>query len=117
MIKLTLTDEQAKIVATACEFYARVKMGQFNEIRWLCMRDFSAPDFCKRKDEAERLLWEARKKIYPDLQGAGHSYGMGKFEDADKSFDVYQVIEYALGGKREPFSYYDLPKCEKEEKK
>ena len=31
-IQLTLTEEQAKIVSTACEFYARVRMGQFDRI-------------------------------------------------------------------------------------
>lgn len=114
MIQLTLTDEQAKIVAKACEFYARVKMGQFGEIVYhLFLGQLSTAGFYKRRDEAERLIFEARKHIFPDLQGKGHSYGIGKFEDADKAFDVYQVIDYAMGSPREPYSYYDLPKCEK----
>jgi hypothetical protein len=37
MVKLTLTDEQARNLANACEFYARVKMGQFKEITWDAM--------------------------------------------------------------------------------
>ena len=114
MIKLELTDEQANIVAKACEFYARVKMGQFNEIIWhtLDMGGINN-DYCERRDNAEAFLLDARKFIYPELHGIGHSYGMGKFEDADKAFDVYQVIRYEMGDKREPFSYYDLPKCKR----
>ena len=112
MIKLTLTDEQAKIVSKACEFYARVKMGQFNEIIFNLHTDYSAPNYSSRREMAERELLQARHYIYPELQGIGHSYGMGKFEDADKAFDVHQVIRYAMGDHREPFSYYDLPKCE-----
>lgn len=116
MIKLTLTDEQAKIVSAACELYARIRMGQFKEIVWHTL-DFhlAGDEFCDRRDEAERLLLEARKQIYPDLHGHGHSYGMGKFDDADKAFDVHQVIRYAFGDGRTPFSYYDLPKIEKTE--
>lgn len=114
-IKLTLTEEQAQVVSTACEFYARIRMGQFNEILIATMSgDVSFDNFCSRRKEAERLLLEARKQLYPDLDGIGHSYGIGKFMDADQAFDVHQVLRYALGGKKEPWSNYPLPECEKE---
>lgn len=71
----------------------------------------SSEDYCERRDEAEQLLLKARESIYPDLHGIGHSYGIGKFEDADKVYDVHQVIRYARGHWREPFSYYPVPKC------
>ena len=114
MIKLTLTEEQARVVATACEFFARIQMGQFNEIIWhtLDVRNGS-DDYCDRRDNAQRLLFEARKYLLPELHGIGHSYGIGKFEDADTAFDVYQVIRPFLGDKRQPFSFNELPKCEK----
>ena len=114
MIKLTLTEEQARVVATACEFFARIQMGQFNEIIWhtLDVRN-SSDDYCDRRDNAQRLLFEARKYLLPELHGIGHSYGIGKFEDADTAFDVYQVIRPFLGDKRQPFSFNELPKCEK----
>lgn len=114
-IVLELTEEQAKIVSHSCEFYARVRMGQFNEIVFRTL-DFSIPcnDYCERRDEAERLLLEARKQLYPDLHGVGHSYGIGKFKDADLAFDVYQVLRNQLGDPRPPFSYHELPKCRKE---
>ena len=115
-IRLTLTEDQARIVSVACEFYARVRMGQFNEIPFHCLEwNGKIDNVCKRRDEAEQLLLEARKQIYPDLHGIGHSYGMGKFKDADQSFDVHQVIRHELGDDRPPFSYYELPKCEKVE--
>lgn len=112
MIKLTLTEEQARIVSTACEFFARIKMGQFNEIIWHTM-DFEtgSDDYCERRDKAQELLFEARQYLFPELHGIGHSYGIGKFDDADMAFDVYQVIRPFLGDKRTPFSFHDLPKC------
>lgn len=52
---------------------------------------------------ANKYLLDARKAIYPELNGIGHSYGVGKFADADRAFDVYQVLRHALGDPREPF--------------
>lgn len=113
-IQLTLTEEQAKIVSAACEFYARVRMGQFSEIAYHTL-DLSIPcdNYCDRRDEAEKLLLEARKQLYPELHGAGHSYGIGKFEDADLAYDVHQVLRNQLGDDRPPFSYHELPECKK----
>lgn len=108
-IQLTMTEEEAKIVSTACEFYARIRMGQFGEIAWHCCKNH-CPDDRFATDDAWLKL---RKHIYPDLQGAGHSYGMGKFYDADKAFDVHQVLRHVLGDGRYPFSYHTLPECVK----
>lgn len=116
MIRLTMTEEQAKIVSLACEFYARVRMGQFNEIVWHTL-DIKIPggEYCERRERAEQLLLDVRKQIYPDLHGAGHSYGIGKFDDADLAFDVHQVIRREMGDERPPFSYHELPTCERVE--
>lgn len=109
MIKLTLTDKQAEIVSRACEFFTRIRIGQFGEIIWNC----APKHYVKNPDAAEKAWLDLRKHIYPDLHGPGHSYGLGHFEDADTAYDVHQVIRYALGDKREPFSYNNtLPKCE-----
>lgn len=113
--ELELTEDQARIVSVACEFYARVRMGQFKEIIWHTLdMGTQTDDYCKRRDEAEKLLLEARKQLYPELHGIGHSYGIGKYEDADRAFDVHQVIRHEVfGDERPPFSYYDLPKLKK----
>lgn len=116
MIKLELTEDQARLVGRACEFFARVKIGQFGEILNNCLDvKIQGEEYWDRKAAAEAYLLMARSQIYPDLQGMGHSYGIGRFDDADKAFDVYQVIRYALGGPV-PFSYHELPICTKEVK-
>ena len=110
MIQITLTDKQAKLLGHACEFYARVVMGQFTEIPVELLSFAINPDeYCERRDKADELLLEARKYIYPELFGRGHSYGIGKFESADKVWDVYQAIRVVFGDKRGSFSYYKLP--------
>jgi hypothetical protein len=114
MIKLTLTDEQAKVVSTACEFYARVMNGQFEEITWnaMTLRQPMTEDFCTRRETANRLIMAARQYIYPDL-AAGSYYGYGKFQDSDLAFDTYQVVRTMFGDKREPFTHSKPPKCER----
>ncbi len=113
--QLELTEEQAKIVAQACEFFARIRIGQFQEIHYLCLRDsISNDEYCTRREEAEKHLLKARKVIYPELHGIGHSYGVRKFQDANRAFDIYQVVRYALGDSRTPYALGEpLPECTK----
>ena len=109
MVQLNLTDRQAKIAARACEFYTRIVLGQFNEIILELVNDTNIDSVVENRQEIESLLFKARDLIYPDLHGRGHSYGVGEFEHADKSYDVYQAIRSLFGDTRTPFSYYTLP--------
>jgi hypothetical protein len=107
--KLTLSEAQAKIVGKACEFYARIGYGQYSEILWNFM-DFTADDAHERRDEAERLLFEARAQIYPDLgKMRGASYGIGRNDELDRSYDVYQVLRYAFEKENDKLTFRHEP--------
>lgn len=112
---LDLTEDHAKTVAQACEFFARIRMGQFQEIPFLCLdNNLPGTEYCDKREVANKYLLDARKAIYPDLNGIGHSYGVGKFLDADRAFNVYQVLRHALGDQRAPFQLGEpLPSCAK----
>lgn len=111
---IEVTEDQLKVLSKACEFYARIAMGQFNEIIWnFLVPNVKAKDFCERRDIAQHFLLKAREQIYPELHGIGHSYGIGKFKDADMAFDIYQVTRIHLGDARVPFSFHELPVCKK----
>lgn len=112
-IVLTLTEEQAKVVSIACEFYMRMRCGQFFNLIEHTLDAKDVDTFCKRRDKAEELLLKVREQLLPELHGIGHSYGIGKFKDADIAYDVHQVIRTVMGDERPPFSYYPLPKCER----
>lgn len=108
---IELKQEDAGVVSIACEVYARVKMGQFTEVIWHCLDiTLNTDEYCRRRDMAEKYLLAARTYIYPELYGIGHSYGIGKFRDADLAFDVHQVIRHTNGDPRSPFSFQELPK-------
>lgn len=114
---LELTQEQAAVVSRACELYARLGYGQFGEVIWQYM-NLTDEDFCDRRDEAEVYLYKARALIYPELgEARGRSYGIGRDDDLDRSFDVHQVLRHALGDEREPWTNLgELPGCRVEEK-
>lgn len=120
---LELTNEQAKCVKTACEFYARMRFGQFQELPW-DMLDVCAHDFCERRDAAEKLLFDARKYIFPELKGREHSYGVGHDYRADSAWEIYEAVRYAIAWHENPdgggtvdydtpmhFSGACVPKC------
>lgn len=111
MVELKLTDDQAKIVSRACEFYARVVLGQFREIPIELFNKENIESISKHRDEIETLLFQVREFIYPELQGQGASYGVGKFEHADVAYDVHQSIRKLFGDPRESFSYYEIPEA------
>lgn len=104
--QLILTEGQARLVSLCCEFYARIMLGQFAEIPYHLMLRDKGENYCQRRESAENLLFEARKYIYPELQGRGHSYGIGKFDEADQAFDVHQVIRKGLHHDAAPLFTY-----------
>ena len=118
MIQLTMSEETARVVSIACEFYARMRFGQYKELTWNFMEGKPDAEWCERRERAEDHLLAARKEIMPELLGWGHSYGIGKFEDADRAFDVHQVLRVQFGDDRTPFTCLgELPKCERVEKR
>ena len=122
---LELTEDHAEIVRRACEVYARLLMGQFQELTFEVTRHGRKHKItCADKDMANDMLYQARRMLYPDLQGWGHSYGVRDIDFAAKSFEVHQAIQYVRawhnhpeGGvslsfdKPMPLSGEKLPKC------
>ena len=117
-ITLKLTEEQAQVINNACEMYSRIWMGQFDEITFrLMMPQPLDGEWLYRREAAEKLLYVARDFIYPELGYKGHSYGVGKFKNADIAFNVHQVLRNVLGDERKPFDVTDagMPECEVKE--
>lgn len=92
---LALTPDQLNVVSRACEFYARVLLGQFKEISFeITMQSIKDPLACEKRDAADDHLLMARSVLYPELFGWGHSYGIGHSKRADEAFIVHQVLRY-----------------------
>lgn len=98
---LDLSEDQAKQVSKALELYARLKIGQWRELSDLCL-DLADKDFCKKRDALESRLLDARKIAYPELCGSGHSYGIGKFADADSAWEIHEVLRNKIAWTEHP---------------
>lgn len=125
---LEMDEEQAKILQKACEFYARVRMGQWQEVPQICL-DLSDHQYIEKLVVSKAHLQKARKAVYPDLHGEGHSYGVGKFEDSDMAWELYEVVRHCQAWHNHPeggigvafdkpmcFSGHPLAKCHSKDK-
>lgn len=124
---LHMDAETARIVSHACELYARLRCGQFEELQHLTVWPQGENDdtFCERIQKCRESLEFAKKAAFPELVGPGHSYGVGRFRDSDTAWNVYQAVRYIMawhehpeGGYtvnfHEPLKYSDapMPRCE-----
>ena len=99
---LDMNEEQANIVDKALELYTRLRIGQWRELLDLCV-PLSDEDYCKKSDALIPVLLEARQIPYPELtSNPGHSFGVGKFEDADLAWEVHEVLRNKMAWTRHP---------------
>lgn len=121
---LELDVKQAKLLADICEKYARLRMGQWQELIDMCI-DYNREDYFDAAAECKGALLSARKFAYPELYGEGHSYGVGKFTDGDMAWEIYEVLRNKIAWTEHPeggigvcfdkpmcFSGHSLAKCD-----
>lgn len=96
---LTMDKETALMVDRACEFYSRMIMGQFMEAAdqvfdaW--PEKFKSEHFCDMRNRAESYLVSAKIALFPELH-PGAYYGVGRSRRSDTTWNVHQVIRYAI---------------------
>lgn len=88
---LRVTKNQLQAISNACETCSRAAIGQFDKIL----------DYCKDSNGKHINSYELTRSIeslIKPLMGLhmNASYGVGKFEEADVLFDMYQTIRHRL---------------------
>jgi hypothetical protein len=110
-LTITINVEQAYVLMTAMEFYARIHIGQFEHIEWAFTNHDLRRDFIwknqEKRDELRRLLNEARGIIFPELvhMGPNASHGIHSteiVEGAHDAWDIYQSVRRVLAFHRNP---------------
>ncbi len=125
---LHMDAETARIVSSACELYARIRLGQFEEIQHLTVWPVGDDDetFCDRIWKCREALKLARQAAFPELlNDPGHSHGIGYARDSDTAWNVYQAVRYIMSWHEHPeggptvnfnspikFSDAPMPRCE-----
>lgn len=104
---MTMTESQARLVIKALDFFSRMRMGQFAELIYLVLpvNGGDIDGYCKRRDEAERILLDARDVLMPDLLDM-HSlhgfYSVYKFEDSFAAWRTLQAIRSCIAWHNNP---------------
>ena len=102
---LLMDAETAHVVSFACEMYARLRNGQFNELRHLTVWPQGEHDetFCDRIQRCEDALREAKRAAFPEFAAPDNQhYGIGHFRDSDTAWNAYQALRYALAWQEHP---------------
>ena len=106
-LTLTLTADQAWVVAEACDLYHRLWMGQYwhlwdmvgePAIAHELKRGVELPlgEACHRGEQFRALTFQLAQVIHPDWV-AGHSYGVGGPlpKEAQRAYEIFKVVTYA----------------------
>lgn len=107
-ITITMTLKQAQITAYALDCYARLNLGQFEQINDL----FLGKKY--NRQESRQTLNQLKQIIFPELR-ENESYGIYQKEspNAQIAWDIYQVIRHDLSWHRNPAggiqTNYDTP--------
>lgn len=124
---LHMNTETARIVSRACELYARLRCGQFEELQHLTVWPTEKDDetFSSRIEMCRIHLDCAKMAAFPELNSPGSSYGVGKFRDSDAAWNVYQAVRYVMAWREHPeggvtidfqkplqYSAAPMPRCE-----
>lgn len=108
---LELTPDQAKFLCRVCDFYSRMMIGQWDELFWYLNynKEISCSDIIDNKEEFEEYLLKARDLVFPGLNHSfGHSYGVGKFTNADHAYEMLEVIRNKIAWTEHPEGGYSV---------
>ena len=123
---MTMTESQARLVIRALDFFSRMRMGQFTELIDLVLpvKGVDIDDYVARREEAVRILLNARDVLMPDLRDMHSlhgSYSVYMFDDARAAWHTLQAIRSCIAWHNNPAGGVtvdfdrpsgDAPKCE-----
>jgi len=125
--RLEMTEEQARMMIAALDFWMRMRMGQFGELIDLVMPvspDGNVDDYLQKKECAEQVLLCVRNLLMPDLRGMNSlfgSYSVYKLPETERAFDLLKSIRSCIAWHNNPDGGYEViydrphgeaPKCE-----
>ncbi len=97
---LRLTPEQARVTRDALELYARLKIGQFEQITELTLDVRNANDYCTRREFANSLLKEVACIIFGQDQYGQPGCKRDRFHYI--AWNIYTTIRYYMAWNENP---------------
>lgn len=132
--KLTLDEEQAKVLIDALDLYARLRIGQIEEVgHTFRFRGAADPDKeLEQFEQVDAACKELKRAMFPDLH-PNASYGIGSQKtpkDAQVAWEIHGVVRHRMAWDKTPkggmqvwfdetmkYSGVPLPTIEHEESK
>lgn len=107
-VQVTMTIEQARVMMHAMDFFTRIMMGQFEQLKYeFCFFGEEAEKFERRKEDREKLdihLKWLKRFIYPQLSDNA-SWGITGDpcpENATMVYDIYKAMDYEISWHEHP---------------
>ena len=106
---LTMTEKQARTVIDALDFFMRMRIGQWDELINLCTTYEAGKDteYLHRREVLSDRLFEARCIAMPELT-RNASWGVYKFEQTERAFDVLKAVRSAIAWHYKPEGGYEV---------
>ena len=108
---LELNEEQTQVMLNVLEFYARMAIGQWNEIgeQFLNIKDNM---YVQKKAGLNLGLEKLRKYVYPDLPADIHaSYGVASVPKACAAWEIFEVLRHCKAQAKNPEGGYTVDFC------
>lgn len=105
---LELNEEQARTVLNVLEFYARMAIGQWNEVgrQFLDLKDDM---YVEKTDELKRGMAKLRKIVYPELpEDMSASYGVSAIPKACAAWEILEVLRHSMAWAKHPEGGYTV---------
>jgi hypothetical protein len=97
-IKITLTVDQARILRDAIDLMHRLRLGQVHEIARVWPFKGTWDENRSRREAVDVACTYIKRVVFPELDGPGHSYGVGSDlgKDVSRMYELYKVLDHAL---------------------
>ena len=106
--RIELSEDQMRLVADCLEDVSRFASGQW-ELRWTIqeiLRELPFDEQIKRRNEAEELLSEVKKLLFPDMP-LGQGYNDTAF--IGNTYQIYRTILHQLAKDNNWNNVYSFP--------
>jgi hypothetical protein len=98
--KLTVSEQQAAIIANALDLFSRIGLGQFEEIMRVYDRNHVVP--LEAREQARNFLKAAKIEVGHTSNGSFGIHSPKVSDDFRAAYDLLQVIRHRLAWDRNP---------------
>ena len=100
---LTMNEEQARTIIAACDFWIRMRIGQWDELINLCTEyeQGKEVEYRHRREVLADRLFEARQIAMPELT-RNASYGVFKFPQTERAYNLLKAVRSAIAWHNKP---------------